>query len=100
MVKVGKGLTVIVTVFVPIQPLPFVPETVYVVVTVGLGVIDVVFTPVFHVYVVAPLAVKDIVLPAHTVAEAGVIVMVGKAFTVTATEAVFTQPFEFVPVTV
>ena len=102
---VGKELTETVTVCVFTQPFEFVPVIVYVVATVGLAdtiapvvALRLVFGD--HTYVIAPLAVTETELPEHTVAGEGVIVKVGNEFTVTETVLVFTQPLEFVPVTV
>jgi hypothetical protein len=52
------------------------------------------------VYVLAPLAVNDVLLPLHIVADDGLIVNVGNAFTVTVVVFVFTQPFPSIPVSV
>jgi hypothetical protein len=52
-----------------------------------------------QLYVVAPLAVKVVLLPEHIVAEVGLTSVVGVVFTVTVTLAVPEQPPE-VPVTV
>lgn len=48
----------------------------------------------------APLAVSETLLPVHSVAEEGDIVIVGWGFTVTVTVAVFVHPLPSVPVTV
>ena len=53
-----------------------------------------------QVYVVAPLAVSDVLLPLQTVAVVGETVTVGFGFTVTVTVTVFVQPFPSVPVIV
>jgi len=55
-VIVGLGLTLTVAVIVPVQPLPFEPVTVYVVVFVGETVILLFVLPELHAYVVAPAA--------------------------------------------
>ena len=51
-------------------------------------------------YVVAPLAVNDVLLPVQIVAVVGETVTVGFGFTVTVTVTVFVQPFPSVPVIV
>jgi hypothetical protein len=58
--------------------------------------------PVFgdQVYVVAPLAVKLVLVPVQIVAELGLMLRFGKEFTATENALVFTHPFEFVPVRV
>ena len=53
-----------------------------------------------HVYVVAPLAVKDVLLPLQITAVVGETVTVGFGFTLTVTVAVLVHPFASVPVTV
>jgi hypothetical protein len=57
-----------------------------------------VFAPVFHAYVFAPLAVNIADDPAHTVAD--VAATVGRGFTVRVLVTAFVQPEEFLPVTV
>ena len=57
-----------------------------------------VVAPVFQVYVLAPLAVKVAVLPAHIVAEFTLVI--GNGFTVTVDVVAFLQLFALVPVTV
>ena len=52
-----------------------------------------------QLYVEAPLAVSDVLLPLQIVVEVGEMVTVGLAFTVTVTVAVFVHPFASVPVT-
>ena len=87
-VSVGKGLIVVIVVFVFTHPFEFVPVTVYVVATVGLAVT---VAPVValkavegaQIYVLAPLAVREVELPLHIVAEDGDMVKVGKGLTVT-----------------
>ena len=85
-VTVGSGLTVTVTVVVPVHPL-VVPETVYVVVVVGFAVtvapvVD--DNPVagLQLYVVAPLAVSETLLPMQIACEGGLIVTTGMGLTV------------------
>ena len=104
-VTVGKGFTVTVTVAVPVHPAAEVPVTVYVVVTVGdaVGLAQVVqLNPVdgAQLYVDAPLAVSEVLLPEQMEGAFGLTVMVGKGFTVTVTVAVPVQPDDVVPVTV
>ena len=48
----------------------------------------------------APDAVKLVDPKAQMVAEGGAIAIIGNVFVVTATVALFTQPFTFVPTTV
>ena len=88
-VAVATGVSFTVTVTVPVLTHPFasVPVTVYVVVVVGLAVTAapvVADNPVegLHVYVLAPLAVKLILLPVQIVGADGVMVIAGKALTV------------------
>ena len=53
-----------------------------------------------HVYVVAPLAVNDVLLPLQIIGADGVTVTVGVVLTVIVAVAVFVHPFASVPVTV
>jgi hypothetical protein len=104
-VTVGFGFTVIIAVAVFVHPFPSVPVTVYVVVVVGFAVTVapvVADKPVagLQVYVVAPLAVSNVLLPLQIVAVVGETVTVGFGFTVTITVAVLVHPFAAVPVTV
>jgi len=73
---------------------------VYVVVDVGVTLMELVSCPVLQLYVEAPQAVSVELSPAHIVAGDAVALTVGLAFTVTVTLAVFEQPFVAVPVTV
>jgi hypothetical protein len=66
-VSVGTALTVTVVVLTPLHP-AVEPATVYVVVALGETEILLVLAPVFHVYVVTPLAVNVVVCPAQIVA--------------------------------
>ena len=71
------------------------------VVDVGDTLILAVVGPVFHVIVLAPLAVSVVLPPEQIVVEVGVIVNKGRALTVTVVDFVFTHPVTvFVPVTV
>ena len=62
----------------------------------------VVFNPAAgdQTYVLAPLAVRVVLVPLQMLADAGVRVKVGKGFTVIVLVAVFEQPPALVPVTV
>ena len=96
---VGNGFTVTVTVCVLVQPLAFVPVTVYVVLTVGFTVIIAPVDPPYdQLYVVPPDAVSVLVCPLHIVV--GLTVMVGFGLTVIDTVWVLVQPEALVPVTV
>lgn len=85
-ITVGTGLTVTVTVVVPVHPL-VVPDTVYVVVDVGFAVT---IAPVvedkpvegLQLYVVAPLAVSETLLPLQIGGAEGVTVTTGIGLTV------------------
>ena len=100
-VTVGNGFTVIVTVDVLLQPLAFVPVTVYVVVVEGdTETDDPVSEPGIHMYVVAPEAVSVVVVPLQIVLDDADAVTVGVMITVTVTCAVEAQPAAEVPVTV
>jgi hypothetical protein len=88
-VTVGSGVTVTVTVWLALHE-PLVPVTVYVLVDAGLAVtvapvVALKPVPGAHVYDVAPLAVRLVLLPAQIVADGGVMVIVKEAFTVTVT---------------
>lgn len=100
---VAPGSTVTTDVAVPVQP-PLSPVTVYVVVVVGEAVTVAPVVPLNPVagdqlYVLAPLAVKVALLPAHMVTLAGVTETVGTVFTVTTTVVDPEHP-PVVPVTV
>ena len=58
-----------------------------------------VVAPLLHEYVLPPLAVKLTESPIHIAAVAGLIVIVGKLFTITALCVVLVQPEALVPVT-
>ena len=62
----GAAFTVTVACAVLIQPLAFVPVTVYVAVEVGVKA-TALFTLLFHTYVVAPEPIKVTAVPAQTV---------------------------------
>ena len=53
-----------------------------------------------QLYVLAPFAVNDVLLPLQIVAAVGETVTVGLGFTVTVTDAVLVHPLPLVPVTV
>jgi hypothetical protein len=104
-VTVGKGFTVTVTVAVFVHPAAVVPVTVYVVVTVGFAVtvapvVELRLVAGAHEYVLAPLAVSVVLLPEQMEGAFGLMVIVGKGFTVTVTVAVPVHPDDVVPVTV
>ena len=61
----GGEATVTLTVFEETQPLALVATTVYEVVTVGLAAMTEDEAPVFHTYVLPPLAVSVTISPAH-----------------------------------
>lgn len=71
-----------------VQPSVFVPLTLYVVLIVGLIVIELKLLPVLHVYELAPFAVKLIVCPEH-IAFVPVIVILGRLNTLTESVLVF-----------
>jgi hypothetical protein len=97
---VGRGFTVTVIVFVPVQPARSVPVTVYVCVDAGVNGTPSV-TPPVHEYVDAPEPVSVTELPAQTEVDgAAVELTVGSGFTLRVAVAVFVQPFTSVPVTV
>ena len=98
-VTVGNGFTVIVFVAVFVQPFPFVPVTVYVVVDVATNPIPFVIPP-DHTYDVAPLPDNVTEDPAQTVDELAVTVTVGRGFTVIVFVALVEHPLAVVPVTV
>jgi len=100
-VTVGNGLTVTLTVAVPVHPAVLVPVTVYVVVALGVTVLLAPLpNPPDQLYVFAPLAVNTDVAPLHIAAGLAVAVTDGNGFTVTLTVAVPVHPAVFVPVTV
>ena len=87
-----------------VQPFPFVPVTVYVVVVGGLAVT---VAPVVednpvagvHVYVVAPFAVNETLVPAHIAeGDAGLTFIVGTGETVIVVLAELEHPLPFVTV--
>ena len=63
---VGKLFTVTVSVVVPTHPFPSVPETEYVLVTLGVKATPL-LTPPDQVYVLAPEALKETLSPAQRV---------------------------------
>jgi hypothetical protein len=74
---VGKAFTTTATFAVFVHPFASVPVTVYVVVDVGVTVMELVFCPVLQLYVEAPDAVSVELCPAHIVAGDAVAVIVG-----------------------
>lgn len=99
-VTVGVGFTVMVCVAVFVQPFALDPVTVYVVVDVGVTVIDVpVKLPGIQLYVVPPEAVSVVLPPAQNVVLDAVTVTVGDGLTVIVRVAVAVHP-PFEPVTV
>jgi hypothetical protein len=94
----GNGFTVTVTDAVPVHD-PVVPVTVYVVLVFNVGVVTEAPDPkpADQLYVVAPLAVRFAVLPAH-IAAGGVDNTVGLGLTVIVAVAVLEHPL-VVPVT-
>jgi hypothetical protein len=94
----GTGFTVIVA-NVEVEHPPFVPVIVYVVVVVGLRTtVEDVIPPGVQVYVVAPVAVIVVVIPAQIVCE--FTVTTGFGITVTVDVAVEVQPFTSVTIIV
>ena len=81
------------------QP-PSDPKTEYVVVKTGDGFMVAVISVVFHVKLVAPVAVKVAVCPTQIDGEFTLIVGVGVTFTVVYESDVLMQPFKSVPETV
>jgi hypothetical protein len=99
-VKVGTVFTVIV-IEVESRQLPLLPITVYVVVTVGVTLMELPLADVLHVKLPAPVAVSVVEVPAHKVCEVAATETVGIAFTVTVhVEGLPAQPLLPVPVTV
>jgi hypothetical protein len=97
---VGNGLTVTSTVDVFVQPLAFVPVTVYVVVDTGTNA-TLSVTPPLQVYEIAPVPFNVMLDPAQTVVPGDAVEeTVGSGLTVIVVVAVFTHPFPSVPVTV
>jgi len=94
----GAAFTVTVACAVLLQPLAFVPVTVYVAVDIGVKATEL-FTLLFHAYVVAPEPLKVTAVPAQTVWLIPALTL-GAAFTVTVACAVLLQPLASVPVTV
>jgi hypothetical protein len=94
----GSGFTVTVVTAVPEHPAASVPVIVYEVVLVGVTVIGLELAPVFHEYVLPPLAVKIASAPEQTVGEFTEIT--GSGFMVTVATAVPVHPAASVPVTV
>jgi hypothetical protein len=91
---------VIETVLVAVQPLAPVPVTVYIVLVDGDTMAPLDKLPGVIVYVLAPVAVSVVLLPAHIVVADAVRFTVGFGSTVIATVLVAVQPLAPVPVTV
>jgi hypothetical protein len=102
-VTVGLATTIKLTVALAIHPKAVVPDTEYVVVTVGDTLTGVpIKPPGFQVYdaATAPAPVKVAVLPIHNTTGLLLAVTVGLAFTVNVMVFVFVQPEALAPVTV
>jgi hypothetical protein len=76
---VGKAFTTTITFAVFEHPFASVPVTVYVVVDVGMTLMELVFCPLLQLYVEAPEAVSVELPPEHIVAGDAVAVTLGKA---------------------
>jgi hypothetical protein len=100
MLHVGPGFTVTVVEQVLVHPLPFVTVTEYVVVAVGLTVMEAVVAPVLHRNDVPPVAVNVDEPPAQTDGLDAVILHVGPGLTFTVNEHELVQPLASVTVTV
>ena len=96
----GNGLTVTVVEHELLQPFASVTVTVYVVVTVGLTVIDAVVAPVLHRNDVPPDAVSVDEPPIQIAGFAGVMLHTGNGFTTTVVVHELLQPLPSVTVTV
>ena len=94
MEAVGRGFTVTVADAFELQPNELVTLTLYVVVVVGVGVIDCVVAPVLHTYELAGLAVKVVEFPLQILADDGEMLATGTGLTATCTLSLTTQvPF-------
>src|SRR5262245_23800068 len=100
MLQTGAGLIVTVTEQELVHPLAFVTVTVYVVVEVGLTVIEAVVAALLHKKDVPPDAVSVVEPPTHMDGLDGVMLQTGNGFTVTVVEQELVHPFTFVTVTV
>jgi hypothetical protein len=99
-VTVGLGITLILIVFVDVQPNGVEAVTVYTVLDDGVTVIDApVNGPGVHVYVERPPAVKVALDPAHSVLLDATAVNVGLE-TITGRVLIFVHPKALIPVTV
>jgi hypothetical protein len=97
---VGLGITLILIVFVDVQPNGVEAVTVYTVLDDGVTVIDApVNGPGVHVYVERPPAVKVALDPAHSVLLDATAVNVGLE-TITGRVLIFVHPKALIPVTV
>jgi hypothetical protein len=100
MLHVGAGLIVTVVEHELVHPLAFVTVTVYVVVAVGLTVIEAVVAALLHRNDVPPDAVSVEEPPTQTDGLAGVMLHVGAGLIVTVVEHELVHPFALVTVTV
>ena len=100
MSQTGSGFTVTVVEHELLQPFASVTVTVYVVVVVGLTVMEAVVAEVLHRNDVPPDAVSVVEFPIQIAGLAGVILHVGSGFTVTVVEQELLHPFSSVTVTV
>ena len=100
MLHVGAGFTVTVVVHELVHPFASVTVTVYVVVEVGLTVIEAVVAALLHTNDVPPDAVNVDEPPIQTEGLDELMLHVGPGFTVTVVEHELVHPFAFVTVTV
>lgn len=100
MLHAGGGVTVIVTAHVLVHPLPFATVTVYVVVEVGLTVIEAVVSDVLHRNDNPPDAVSVDEPPTQIEESETVMLHTGAGATVTVNEHELVHPFASVTVTV
>ena len=100
MLHTGNGFTVTVVEHELVHPFAFVTVTVYVVVVVGLTVIEAVVAVLLHRNDVPPEAVNVDEPPIQIDGFAGVMLHVGGGFTVTVVEHELVQPLALVTVTV
>jgi hypothetical protein len=100
MLQTGAGFIVTVVEHELVHPLASVTVTVYVVVDVGLTVIEAVVAALLQRNDVPPVAVSVDEPPTQTDGLAGVMLQTGAGFIVTVTEQELVQPLAFVTVTV